>query len=331
MVPKELYITLDYELFLNDLTGDVDSCLIKPTEKFLELTNNYGVKATFFVDASYLYRLRELGRVYPILEKDYEKVTTQVRRISEQGHCIALHIHPQWFYSDFDGENWTMDFDHYKLSDMPQDLADTKFVQCLNLLEDLSHSKIKAYRAGGYSIQGYKSFPDILVKNGIIYDSSVLCGMKNLSKLHYFDYSIINRTTIYTFDNDVLHPNKEGKGAIKEFPITTAKLPFLQYCYLKIKNRGIKSNRNWGNGGDLPTKRSKGFLNSLLKKMGKPVWALASIDYQSFSFSDYVLKKNAARSSCIVMIGHPKNFSPASLSYLEDLIKRGFYSFKTIQ
>ena len=328
---KSCYITLDYELFLNDLTGDVENCLIKPTEKLLEVLTINNVKATFFVDASYLLRLVELKDDKPSLQHDFETVVKQVKNIKDLGHTIALHIHPQWFYSQFDGKNWILDFDHYKLSDMPQELADKKFEQCLNLLKNISQSEIKAYRAGGYSVQGYKSFPNILVNNGIFVDSSVLCGMKNLTHLHNFDYSTIKKSSIYTFDKDVLTPRDDGHGMVTEYPITTAKMSFARYCYYKIKNRKVASNNNWGNGGDMPSHRKRGFIKNVFKKLFTPVFTSASIDYQSFTFTDYVLKKNDEKSSCIVIIGHPKNFSPASLSYLEKLLRNVDYSFKSIE
>lgn len=327
---KDCYITLDYELFLNDLTGDVEKCLIIPTEKLLNLLSRYDVKATFFVDASYLLRLTQLMGEHPSLQRDFEIVEKQINRIRDLGHTIALHIHPQWFYSLYDGVSWRMDFDHYKLSDMSKEEADEKFEQCLKLLKALSQADIRAYRAGGYSIQTYQSFPNILVNSGLLVDSSVLCGMKNQTHLHYFDYSTIKYTTIYTFDKDVLSPNTDGNGMITEYPITTAKMSFVRYCYYKIKNSKIVSNNNWGNGGDLPSKRKRAFINNILKKLFMPVFASASIDYQSFTFTDYVLKKNGKKSTCIVIIGHPKNFSPASLSYLEELLHNNEYSFKSI-
>ena len=327
---KNLYITLDYELFLNDITGDVDNCLIIPTEEFLKLMCKYNAKATFFVDASYLVRLNELKESFNSLHDDYQKVTRQLEKIIKEGHRIALHIHPQWFYSHFDGNKWEMDFDHYKLSDMPVEIADKRFEECLYLLKELTGASVSAFRAGGYSIQGYKSFPDILIKNGITKDSSVLYGMKNLSHLHYYDYTSLQSLKIYTFDNNIIQPKPGLEGKVTEFPITTGRLSFFRYCYFKLKNRNQKNNCNWGNGGDLPTKRTRGFLTSVINKMGSSVYAKASIDYQSFTFTDYVLNKAAKTSSDVVIIGHPKNFSPASLSYLEKLLNKSNYTFKLI-
>jgi len=325
---KSIYITLDYELFLNDITGDVEHCLVTPTSKFIEIMLRHGACATFFIDAAYLLRLNVLKDTYPALNDDFEKVTTQIKMIISRGHKIALHLHPQWFYSDYDGANWHIDFDHYKMSDLPQEEADRYFVDSLNLLKSLSGKDIDAFRAGGYSIQSYESFPDILVRNGINKDSSVLFGMKNLSHLHYYDYTSLTVPEIYKFDRDILCRAQDG--VITEYPIATAKMSFLRYCYYKIKNRRIIDNSNWGNGGDIPSNRKKGFIINLKKKFGRPIYAPATIDYQSFTFTDYVLKQVQRKSSNIVVIGHPKNFSPATLAYLESLLNNKNFIFKTI-
>lgn len=323
-----IYITLDYELFLNDQTGDVDHCLILPTHELLHVLDKHQVKVTFFIDAAYLLRLNELKETYPALNDDFEKVATQIRMIVLRGHKIALHLHPQWFYSDYDGTHWHMDFDHYKMADLPQEEADRYFVESLNLLKSLSGKDIDAFRAGGYSIQGYASFPEILVRNGINKDSSALFGMKNLSHLHYYDYTSLPVPEIYKFDRDILCCAPDG--VITEYPIATARMSFLRYCYYKIKNRRIIDNSNWGNGGDIPSNRKKGFMINLKKKFGRPIYAPATIDYQSFTFTDYVLKQVQKKSSNMVVIGHPKNFSPATLAYLESLLNNKNFLFKTI-
>jgi len=325
-----IYITLDYELFLNDITGDVEHCLVKPTEEFLRITDKYGVKATFFVDAAYLWRLNELKKEYPQLSSDYLLVTNQIRSICSANHKIALHLHPQWFYSKYDGLRWILDFEHYKLSDMPVEKADYFFVNCLKLLKDIAGVNVDSFRAGGYSIQGYKSFPKILKSNGITKDSSVLFGMKNLSKLHYYDYTSLSSSQIYEFEDNILVPVETKGSHITEYPISTAQIPFLRYCYTKLLNRKIQNNDNWGNGGDLPMNRRTGFIMNFFKKFRFNVPAYASIDYQSFSFTDYVIRKQQKQSADLVIMGHPKNFSPASLNYLERLMGQKDHIFKTL-
>ena len=110
-----IYITLDYELFVNDNTGDVEHCLLIPSNEFMDVCDKYGAKVTFFIDAAYLYRLNELMDQHQPLKRDFELVSQQIRDIVRRGHKVALHIHSQWYYAQFDGNRWKMDFEHYKI------------------------------------------------------------------------------------------------------------------------------------------------------------------------------------------------------------------------
>ena len=111
----DIYLTLDYELFLNDISGDVDHCLITPGNALLDLCDSQGIKATFFVDAAFLYRLEELKNEHPVLLQDLRKVSNHIQDIVRRGHSIGLHIHSQWYYSEFDGIKWNIDFDRLLL------------------------------------------------------------------------------------------------------------------------------------------------------------------------------------------------------------------------
>lgn len=326
-----IYITLDYELFLNDITGDVDHCLIIPTQELLKVLNKYQVKATFFVDMAYIYRLNELRNDYPTLQEDWEKVTDQVQSLASQGQEVGLHLHPQWFYSEFNGTEWVVDFEHYKLSDMPENDACEKFEVCHKMLEEIIGSKVDSFRAGGFSIQTFKSFYQIMMKCGITKDSTVNYKGRLLSKLHYFDYSSLREPDIYQFTDDILVP--VNNGSIKEFPISTSNIDLLTYIMKRYKYHRAQGNKNWGNGGDFPSNRRTGFIQSLLRKMKPMVRVGACIDYQSFFNIDFVYKKyrDAGRQSLIVL-GHPKNLSPFSLNFLDEFIMKTkeLESFKTI-
>lgn len=326
-----IYITLDYELFLNDYTGDVDNCLIIPSYELLRVLDKHQIKATFFVDAAYIYRLNELRGRYQGLQEDYKKVVSHVKEIASQGQKIGLHLHPQWFYSDYDGDKWIIDFDHYKLSDMAELEASQCFRECKIMLEELVGSKIDSFRAGGYSIQTFKAFPRLMKELDIKSDSSVLSNAKNLSKLHYYDYSSLKTTDSYTFEDDVLLI--ENNGSLREYPISTSTFNYVTYCVSRLKMRKLKNNKNWGNGGDVSSHHRRSLVKNIFNKMFHPIVMSASIDYQGFAFFDMVYSEYLRKGKRdFVIIGHPKNFSPASLSMLDAFLYKvkNESSFKTI-
>ena len=150
-----IIITLDYELFLNDITGTVNNCLIKPMQEIQKICEKHDFKLTIFVDAAYLYRLTELKKDYPALEEDYKNTVDNIKWLAKLGHDIQLHIHPQWYYSNYNGKEWILDWDHYKLSDMPRDYAFEVFGKSKELLDSIIEYKTTLFRAGGYSIQDF--------------------------------------------------------------------------------------------------------------------------------------------------------------------------------
>ena len=65
MKTKNLLITFDYELFLGRRSGRPLDCMLEPTKLLLDKLKLYGAKAVFFVDCTYLCRLKEQGKTNP--------------------------------------------------------------------------------------------------------------------------------------------------------------------------------------------------------------------------------------------------------------------------
>lgn len=326
-----IYITLDYELFLNDITGDVEHCLIIPTQELLKVLNKHQVRATFFVDMAYIYRINELRSQYLSLQEDYEKVIEQVKTLALNNHKIGLHLHPQWFYSKYNGIEWTVDFEHYKLSDMPEEEACEKFEDCHKMLEKIIGRKVDAFRAGGFSIQTFNPFGKLMIKCGILKDSTVIYKGRLLSNLHYYDYSNLKSPELYKFNEDIARPIENGN--ITEFPISTTMIGLFPYCLNRYKYHKAQGNSNWGNGGDLPSNRRTGFIRSIFRKLKPFVGVGATIDYQSFFNLEYVYKKyKKRRKNSFIILGHPKNLSPLSIQTLDLFITKTIEqdNYKTI-
>lgn len=166
----KIYLTLDYELFMGNHVGSVEQCLIKPTERLMTILKQHNAKATFFVDASYLYALNKKRISSSKLQSDFESIAYQLLQIKKAGHAIQLHIHPQWYCAEFDGSKWILDEKYYKLSDLPKHIVPSLFIETKNLLESLIEDKVSAFRAGGYSIQSYKEIADLFSSAGILID-----------------------------------------------------------------------------------------------------------------------------------------------------------------
>lgn len=326
-----IYLTFDYELFVNDNTGDIDHCLIIPTNHLLVLLKRHDVHAVFFIDMAYAYRMKELKDKYPALETDYEKFCTQIRQIAAEGHEIALHLHPQWFYAQYDGDKWKMDFEHYKLSDMPVEMADKRFDVCYALLKEISCYNVKSFRAGGFSIQGYEGFRNAMKRNGLINDSSALFGEKQLTALQHYDYTFLDTPDVYSFDENSLKP--KVSGSFTEYPIATTKFSLLAYCLLKIKVKFFTSPYvRWGNGGDAAAKRNQEFWENVKRRMTNGVKVYGSVDGFLSLILEKCLKQQLAKGyQNMTLLGHPKLASEQSLANLDAFIAKNInkHSFRT--
>ena len=314
-----IYITLDYELFMGNNTGSVENCLKIPVGKLIDIADKHGVKFTFYVDAAYLYRLYQLKGISTRLMSDYDEVCRNIQLLDKMGHDVELHFHPQWLYSNYQDGKWLMDMTHYKLSDMNEDFLQESFCACKKHLDSLLHTPTISYRAGGYSISTYKGFQSLFKKNNIIVDSSVLRDAFCKSEYQSYDYRELPSKTIYRFRSNLTTEDKAG--SIIEASISTKKLSGLYYILYRlfVKFR-YRQNQSFGDGVSI-SGGSRSLFSS--KRIN------ASIDH----YEIFLLKKFLKQSGDLIVIGHPKNQSEDSIKYLDTFIGKTSikHAYKTIR
>ena len=311
----DIVFTLDYELFLDDMTGTVKNSLIRPMQEVQKICEKHNFRFTIFVDAAYLHRLYELKEYYPSLEEDYKDTVNNIKWLVDLGHDIQLHIHPQWYYSNYDGKEWTLDWDHYKLSDMPRDYAFEMFGKSKDLLDSIIGYKTTLFRAGGFSIQDF-DYENCFKQHGIIGDSSVLPGCKMKHKTHSYDYKK-SKARIYKFTKNI--DSAQSDGIFWEFPISTAG-PVNIIRYLSVKESWMaKTENRWGDGGNRPHNSLMSKIKSIISSFEFIKYPYGSIDHQCYFWLEDVYKYSK-KYDCMTVIGHPKNFSPSGFPYLERFI-----------
>ena len=319
-----IYLTLDYELFMGSQSGSVQNCLIKPMNRLVERTEDYDVKFTLFVDAAYLYRLSELKDKHESLHKDYDDISENLRTLVSQGHSVQLHIHPQWYYSSYKDDQWIIDQSHYKMSDIPADQLSSFFSKSKQLLEELAGVKVNAFRAGGYSLQSLNDYAHFLMKNAITSDSSVASGQRYVSDYQWYDYSDISGDRVYNFSADI--SKEDIMGGLKEYPISNFRISTIRYIFYRLYLKYFKNvGKVYGNGKAVPSVQTINLFETKVMNYSFD-YVMAPMLYSTFK---KLLKENP---SDIVLIGHPKNLSPESI---EDLVKfivriRDRVSFRTI-
>jgi len=330
---NDICITLDYELCLGYKTGSVHKSLILPMEELVKVFDRYNIKATLMIDAAYLLMLKKNKDKYDALENDYNLIVNQLRCLSENGYSIQLHIHPQWYYSYFDVNEWKLDFNHYKLSDMDSKSVPVFFEESKSLLESIIKKKVVAFRAGGYSLQSYKDHYNLLVSNGIKIDTSAIPGKMEKSKYQWYDYRDTPRHK-YKFSNNISKIDDDGK--ILEIPVSTVSFNPIHYIFLKYRIENFHSFLPFSEGQGIELTYPLNIrMWNLFKQLFRIKIADASIDGFASCLLPLIYEKYKIISddNIFVILGHPKGASAKSIHFTEVFIKNtiGKSTYKTIE
>jgi len=323
-----IFITLDYELFFGNNSGTVENCIINPTIKLLNILDANNIKAVFFVDVGYLVKLEEYKNKYQNLEKDYQLITNQIKKLANEGHSIELHIHPHWEDTIYNGKKWIFNTSRYKLTDFLENEILNIVTKYKNTLENISNKPIIAYRAGGWSIQPFNKIGKALEKNNIFIDSTVYPNGYYNSKYQSFDFiKTPKNITKWNFSNN---PTVEDKnGIFIEIPISSIKVsPLFFWKFALTKIVKFKKHQAIGDGSAIKLNNSQ-----IKKLLLKSSYTVVSIDGYKSSLLNKSLKKYSKlkeNNSNLVLIGHPKAFTPFSLKKLSKFISKNKNNHKFV-
>ena len=315
-----IYITLDYELFFGAESGNVEDCIIEPTEALLKIVDPYNIKIVFFVDVGYLIKLEEYRFQYPELNLDYHKVTKQIKQLSQAGHGIELHIHPHWENTVYNGNKWVFNTSNYKLSDFSKPEAHKIVLKYSAFLEKISGKTPIAFRAGGWSAQPFSHIKEALKEVNIIVDSTVYPKGYHVSKNQSYDFrNVAQYKTKYRFNDDLVI--EDNQGHFIEYPISSYKVhPFFFWRFAFNKLKKSKQHISFGKGQAIPKPKKE-----LIRLMTRYSHSVVSIDgfkasFMQKAFNKYL--KNTNQDGHFVLIGHPKAFTPYSLTKTKAFITK---------
>ena len=322
----DILFTLDYELFLGSQTGSVENCLIRPLNAYLERVKKYGVKFTVFVDATYLFKLKEYSEIYPRAKDDFLKIVEHIRTLDENGHDIQLHIHPHWYFSKYDGKQWELDHKHYKLNDLSLKEAETIFSCAKDLLDQIIGKPTIAFRAGGFSAQPTHLLTHLFRLNGIKIDSSVCPGNVYNSMQQQYDYKDCPILDCYKFQDDICIENKVGEFI--ELPISMYKIsPMFYWKYVFTRLFKMKKHRTFGDGYGI-----KATGESIKERLLNYTSAMATIDGFKISYLKNIFKRTS-QNGVLCILGHPKLATEFSVDKMDEfctIAKNNNANFMTI-
>lgn len=321
-----IYITLDYELFLGRKTGTVKNCLVLPTTDLMDNLAETNTRVTFMVDGAYLCRLDELKDKHDAVRNDYEMVCNNLLEIKENGHSIQYHFHPQWLYSHYvEEKGWKLDYDHYKLSDVPKETLSTAFKKGVTIIRDITGNRPCAFRAGGFSLCSFDTYAPLFEENGIKLDSSVVVGAFSNTKFQVYNYKNVPSKSLYYFYDDICREIDDSSAKrFIEMPISCShQMSSIKYMLRKRKMSSEQFPwKQYGDGIGVGSEltRIQRYKELLGKFFGEMRFGGSIDGFMSSSlwmvYED--CKKRGDKN--MVILGHPKLATDKSLAYVKSFV-----------
>lgn len=320
---KQIWLSFDYELFLGAKSGTPEACLFKPTEMLMESLRALNVRATFFVDASYLVRLRQ--EVDPLCQAHFEMIGSQLRDLVALGHRVELHLHPHWRDALYvGGGEWSFpSYQSYCIDALADDLAVEHFVQGAEVLTTIlgPSYRLCAFRAGGLCVLPFEKIGRGMSAVGLKVDSSVAPGLIGHFSYGSYDFSKMDWVQgPYAFESSPMVAC--STGALTEIPIICYRQNVLQKMLNALDRRRLGVEKVYGDGRGVYESRQKSMLSRFLPSFN-PL-TLDQAHPLSWSRNWDSTKGNGS------MLCHPKSLNPTSYQLLEKMAKSGSIDFRLV-
>lgn len=309
MMGKRILLTFDYELFLGAKSGNVDKCLIAPTNMLLDVLKRNKIKAIFFIDTTYMMRMYGLKDSQPQVRADIELIKKQLRNIAEQGHKLYHHIHPHWIDAEYiPNENqWCLSNDsRYCVESLTSEQKKQLFDFSVSFLSEIvgMQNSVTGYRAGGLHIEPFDSVKEEFARCGICADYSGVAKIEDCIES-------------YRFEKSTLEPNENG--TYTEYPISKIRIHGLwklaNGVYYRLSKK-CKKYQTIGNGIPSAPRKKEENNNQSKLEFSLPI----SVELLTPVLLPYY-KKLIRRYSYIHFLSHPKLQSLATIELLDKFLK----------
>jgi len=315
-----IILTFDYEVFLGQDTGTINNCVIKPTNRILEILKQNNAKAIFFVDATWLLFLKEN---YPF---DFQLVTRQIKEIIGTGSSVELHLHPQWLNAiKLNDKIVFTSFENYALHSLTTEEILVLFDKSIKLLEEITLQKIRCFRAGGFCIEPFDKVQCAFEESRIKYDFTVVPGTYLRSGDGYdFDFSNAPSLCFYNFQSNVNIPDPNGQFV--EIPVSVYK----NNPFFRLLNKIILISENdkiFGDGKSIQ-ESSSNFFRTLFRRL-RFSYSLLTIDKMNCLIFRMIVSKYFKNCRLLVIISHPKTLSNKALENLS-FVTANYFTYNSL-
>lgn len=327
---KTLLFTFDYELFLGERSGDVIESVITPTQDVLNILDEYKIKAIFFVDTTWLIKLKELSAIYPSCKNKLQLISSQLINIVKEGHDVFPHLHPHWMDAIYNADKDEFNLNNiakYRINQLSKEEREKLFDESIAILKqiinpDLPDYKINGFRAGGWSIQPFEDFKSSFQKHGIVYDFSVMPLVYQFTDAQHFDFSTCVKNSIYRFNQNVEEADMNG-----EFIEITSDIiyiepwkKFIEKIYLKFLYKVLHDSTHLKGVGVHSHEVNKKAKSPFGINLATTKYERVSIELLTrIKLSSY--KKLISNQEFVQFVSHPKILTNHNIKMLKCLLK----------
>lgn len=192
MTTIHLALVDDWELSGNG-SGDIRQLQFEPMRRLVSIYNRLGIRGSFNAEVMQQITFRQYQDQHKQLKLLADEWDETVRETFRQGHDIQLHVHPQWRNAEYHDGRWKLTADwsilNYSREEALQMLQRGKeYLE--NLLEDINPDyRCVSFRSGAWCIAPSPHMLELLVELGIVFDMSIVAGVKYDTRNIKLDYT----------------------------------------------------------------------------------------------------------------------------------------------
>jgi len=192
MTTIHLALVDDWELSGNG-SGDIRRLQFEPLRRLVSIYDRLGIRGSFNAEVMQQITFRQHENEHNELKVLADEWDDVVRETFRQGHDIQLHIHPQWQNSEYKDGRWNLTAD-WSILNYSREAARQMLLRgkeyLENLLRDINPDyRCVSFRSGAWCIAPSPHMLDLLVELGIVFDMSIVAGVKYDTRNIKLDYT----------------------------------------------------------------------------------------------------------------------------------------------
>ena len=192
MTTIHLALVDDWELSGNG-SGDVRRLQFEPLRRLVSIYNRLSIHGSFNAEVMQQITFRQHQDQHKELKVLADEWDNVVKETFRQGHDIQLHIHPQWQDAEYKDGRWKLTSD-WSILNYSREAALRMLQRGKEYLENLLREvdplyRCVSFRSGAWCIAPSPHMLDLLVELGIVFDMSIVAGVKYDTRNIKLDYT----------------------------------------------------------------------------------------------------------------------------------------------